>query len=144
MNLSKLSLSQIVNLSLAVFLLLGIAATTYTVNNLRDTEAEAARGGKNATPASIKVDQTDVHFGDSVTFTTSGGKYIHVICYQTLASIVYGTTQPIGTSFLLTPSNVYGNPYNPEWGADCYAYLYSRVNSRSSDFLAFTAFSVAR
>lgn len=45
MNLSKLSLSQLVNLSLAVFLFLGIAATTYTVSQVNNLNAEAAKGG---------------------------------------------------------------------------------------------------
>lgn len=45
MNLSKLSLSQLINLSLAVFLLFGIAVTTYTVNQVNNLNAEAARGG---------------------------------------------------------------------------------------------------
>lgn len=45
MNLSKLSLNQLVNLSLAVFLFLSVAATTYTVNQVNNLNAEAARGG---------------------------------------------------------------------------------------------------
>lgn len=45
MNLSKLSLSQLVNLSLAVFLFFGIAVTTYNINNINSSNAEAAKGG---------------------------------------------------------------------------------------------------
>lgn len=41
----RLSLSQLINLSLATFLLLGVAATTYTVTNLTNLQTEAAKGG---------------------------------------------------------------------------------------------------
>src|SRR3990172_3057504 len=138
MNLSKLSLSQLVNLSLAVFLLLGIAVTTYTVLNLNNYNAEAARRVKTYT---IEIDQADPHFGDTVTFATSGGgRYIEVVCYQTLAAIVYAKTQAVSSSFLLNLENIYGNPYDPDFAADCYAYL--KNNIRKSEFLAMTRFIV--
>lgn len=41
----KISLAQLVNLSLATFLLVGIGATTYAVNNLTTFQSQAARGG---------------------------------------------------------------------------------------------------
>lgn len=139
---NKLSFSQLVNVSLAVFLFLGVAVTSYTVYNLRNTDAEAARGGKTSSPPSVKIDQPAPSFGDSITFTSSGGNYINVVCYQSLAAIVYNSTQAVGSSFLLTGTNVYGTPYNPAWGANCYAYLKSRLRSSNSDALATTAFFV--
>jgi hypothetical protein len=133
----RLSLSQLVNLTLATFLLLGIAATTFTVTNMTGFNADAARRVKTAT---ITLNQTEPHFGDTINFTTTGGgRYVQLVCYQTLAAIVYNQTQAVGTSFVLTPSSLYGEVYNPEWGGDCVAYLKNQTNK--PDFLAITGFT---
>ncbi len=136
MNLPKLSFSQLVNLTLATFLLLGIAATTYSVTNLRDYGADAARGG-GTTTGSIRLNQTEPHLGDYVNFSTSGGRRIALACYQGGLNLVYSADQAVGTSFLLGGTS-------SKWltsGGDalCYAWLYNRDLSRG--FVASTSFT---
>lgn len=109
--------------------------------------ALAARGGKNGgsggggsttpTTASIRLDQSDPHLGDWVTFTTSGGSRIAVACYQGGLNMVYSADQSTGTAFLLGGTS-------SEWRSNggsalCYAWLYSR--SLSNGFLASTSFT---
>lgn len=131
----KITSSQLVNLSLGAFLLLGIAVTSYTVNNLRDSDAEAARGGKNVV-ASITLNQTDPKYGDTVTFTTTGGRNIAVSCFQGgLGDGVYSVAQPVGSSFLLTSPT-----WSPAIAADCWVWLYNRDLSKGA--LAVTRFAV--
>lgn len=137
-NQKSISFSQLANLILAVFLLFGIAATTYTVSSLRDYSSEAARGGKfGGSTASISLDQTYPHLGDTVTFTTSGGRRIALACYQGgLGNMVYSVDQAVGTSFLLS---------SPSWStsgedASCYAWLYNRDLSKGA--LATAIFTV--
>lgn len=135
MNLSKLSISQLVNLSLAVFLLLGIAATTYTVNNLVGFDAEAAKGG---VPASITLDQTEPHLGDFVTFTTTGtGQNVALACYQGTLEVVWTVNQRVGTSFLLGGTS---SIWKDRGGsADCYAYLIGKDMRKVYASTRFTA-----
>ena len=93
----KLSFPQLVNLSLAVFLFLGIAVTSYTVNNLRDSDAEAARGGggkcgsrKNPCPPTCNngtakvslVSNNPVPVGTAPTFQATGyqsGELVYMV-----------------------------------------------------------------
>jgi hypothetical protein len=50
----------------------------------------------------ITLNQTDPHLGDSVTFTTTGGSSIHMLCYQaSIFDTVFTAAQPVGSSFLL-------------------------------------------
>ena len=142
MNLSKLSASQIVNLSLAVFLLLGIAATTYTVKNITDYNAEAAKGGRCGsrrnpcppTTASVKLDQTDTHLGDLVTFTTTGGSWIKIQCHKSISEPMWGAEGPTGTSFVLGGDSSIWKTVGGS--VSCVANLYS--GSSSSTVLATT------
>lgn len=61
-----------------------------------------------AKPQSITIDQTDVHAGDTVTFTSEGGKYVTVACYA--GGLIYAETQKAGASFTVP-------------AGDCYAYI---------------------
>ena len=96
--------------------------------------AEAARGGggkPSGGGASIRLNEADPHLGDWVTFTTSGGSQIHLLCSQGIGNYVYNTVQPVGTAFQLGA--------NSEWqsgSATCYADLYSSNNRK----LASTSF----
>ncbi len=136
MNQPKFNFHTLVNFSLAVFLLVGITATTYSVNTLRDYGAEAARGG-GTTTGSIRINQTEPHLGDYVNFSTSGGRRIALACYQGGLNLVYSADQAVGTSFLLGGTS-------SKWltsGGDalCYAWLYDR--SLSKGFIASTSFT---
>lgn len=86
--------------------------------------SEAARGGKPVSgSANISLNEVDPHLGDTITFTTSGGKLIAVSCFQGgLGNMVYAVEQPVGTSFVLK---------SPTWSstgedATCIAYLYNK------------------
>jgi len=69
----SLSFSQLANLTLAAFLLLGIASTTYSVTSLRSLDSEAARGGPKAgSRYSVSVVPNPVKINESVTITASG------------------------------------------------------------------------
>lgn len=132
----KLSFHQLVNLSLAAFLFLGVAITSYTVYNLRSSDADAARGG-GTTTGSISINQVEPHLGDYITFTTSGGRRIALACYQGGLNMVYSADQAVGTSFLLGGTS-------SKWltsGGDvlCYAWLYDR--NLSKGFIASTSFT---
>ena len=134
MNLSKLTFPQLVNLALAVFLLVGIAATTYSVNNLTSFQSEA----KGKPSSSITLDQTEPHLGDWVTFTTSGrGNRIQVACYSDSGlEVIYGAFQPTGTTFLLGGTD---SAWLSRGGsADCYAWL---VVKDMSKIMAVTRFA---
>ncbi len=135
MQLPKLSFSQLTNLVLATFLIVGIAATTYSVSNLRDYSADAARG---KVASSITLDQTDPHLGDSVTFTTTGsGNRIQVACYGLGLEVIYAADQPTGTAFLLGgTSSIW---LSRGGSADCYAWLVTKNMSRVQASTMFTA-----
>ena len=138
MQLPKISFSQLVNLSLATFLLVGIAATTYSVTSLTTFESQA-RGKPGGSTASIRLDQTDPHLGDSVTFTTSGsGNRIQVACYGLGLEVIYAADQPVGTAFLLGgTSSVW---LSRGGSSDCYAWL---VVKDMTKILASTRFTSA-
>ena len=95
-------------------------------------------GGGGSTTATIVLDQTDPHLGDTVTFTTTGGgSRITVACYQGgIGDMVYSADQAVGTAFLLGGTS-------SEWltndgTALCYAWLYQRSLSKGA--LASTSF----
>jgi hypothetical protein len=105
----------------------------------------AARGGKHGGgqtgggTASIKLDQTDPHLGDSVTFTVNAGGFIQVYCNQGIDAGVYFAEQPVGTAFLLGGTSslwlsLGGN-------AECSANLFAKAGG--TNFLAGTAFLAA-
>ncbi len=83
-NHKRISFFQLTNLALATFLLLGIAATTYSVTNLRDYGADAAKGGtrgkpkpttstcNNGTATVSLVSANPVPVGTAPTFHASG------------------------------------------------------------------------
>ena len=137
MNIPKLSFSQLTNLILATFLLVGLAATTYSVTSLTTFQSDAKGKPGSGTTASISINQIDPHLGDSVTFTTKGGKRVSLACYQGGLNMVYSADQAVGTAFLLGGTN-------STWlatGGDvlCYAWLYERDLSKG--FLASTSFN---
>lgn len=90
---------------------------------------DAGRPGGGGKPsgggASIRLNEADPHLGDWVTFTTSGGSGINVVCYEGGGlNMVYAAYQSVGTAFQLGGTN-------SEWLAmggevDCSAYLYGR------------------
>lgn len=135
-NPKRITFSQLANLTLATFLLVGIAVTTYTVTNLRDYGADAARGG-GTTTGSISLNQTEPHLGDYVTFTTSGGRLINVACYQGGLNMVYSAAQEVGTSFLLGGTSSKWLTNGGE--ALCYAWLYNQNTKKG--FIASTSFT---
>ena len=105
----------------AVTILLGAALAAGPVAAARG----GAHGSGQTTTASIRLNETDPHLGDSVTFTASGGKNINVTCYQGgLGNVVFAVEQPVGTSFLLGGTS-------SQWlslggSATCVAWLYNR------------------
>ena len=127
-------------LVMAALAVMGVAVVTAS-------PALAARGGKNGVgggssnggsggAASIRLDQSDPHLGDWVTFTTSGGSLVNVACYQGGLNLVYAAAQPTGSAFLL------GGP-SSDWlsnGGDaiCWAWLYGKNTKQG--FLASTSF----
>lgn len=124
----KLSLSQLINLSLATFLLLGIAATTYSVTNFTTFQSEAKGKPGGGSTATITLDQADPHLGDTVTFTTSGGKMIELTCYgSSLFDVIYTAYQAPGTAFLLGGTNSIW--LSRGGSAYCSALLYNRLSS---------------
>ncbi len=125
-------------------LLVVAAVAVMSVAVVGASPALAARGGKNGgsttpTTASRRLNQSDPHLGDSVTFTTSGGSRIAVACYQGGLNMVYSADQATGTAFLLGGTS-------SEWVSNggealCYAWLYSK--SLSNGFLASTSFTAS-
>ena len=104
----------------------------------------AAKGGNtgggqtSGGTATITLNQTDPHLGDSVTFTTNGGARIALACYQGgVGNMVYSADQPTGTAFLLGGTSSIWKSVGGD--ALCYAWLYSR--SLSKGFLAVTSFT---
>lgn len=136
-NYKRISFSQLVNLSLAIFLLVGIAATTYSVTTMTTFQSEA-RGKPGGSTSSITLDQADPHLGDSVTFTTTGsGNRIQVACYGLGLEVIYAADQPIGTAFLLGgTSSVW---LSRGGSSDCYAWLVVKNMTKVQASTMFTA-----
>lgn len=91
-------------------------------------------GGGSGGPASISLDQTDTHLGDTITFTTTGGTWIRIQCHKSIFEPMWGAAASSGSSFVLGGSSsiwtsVGGN-------VSCVASLYS--GSRSNTVLATT------
>ncbi len=133
----RISFSQLVNLSLTTFLLVGIAATTYAVNNLTTFQSEA-RGKPGGSTASITLDQPDPHLGDWVTFTTSGsGNRIQLACYGLGLEVIYAADQPVGTAFILGGTR---STWVTRGGSsDCYAWLVVKNMTKVQASTMFTA-----
>ena len=115
----------------AAVLVLGFSAVA--------TTPAMAKGPKPGGTASIKLDQTDPHLGDWVTFTASGGSRISVACYQGgVGDMVYSADQAVGTAFLLGGTT---STWKTTGGsALCYAWLYQRnLSSGASASTSFTA-----
>ena len=100
----KLSFPQLVNLSLAAFLLLGIAVTSYNVNSLREGEAEAARGGgkgKQKYTCNVTLSTTTPTLGSTIVVSGSGfNAYQQVSVIQSGAG--YGMFADANGNFTLT------------------------------------------
>ncbi len=126
-----------------LLLLTAVIASVVVIFILRGrplSEAAKGGGGKPAqSPASIVLNQTNVHLGDTVTFTTSGGSRIALACYQGGLNMVYSADQATGTSFLLGGTSSKWLSSGGE--ALCYAWLYARDLSKG--FLASTSFTAA-
>jgi hypothetical protein len=119
--------------------LVAVVVASATIASVGQTYA--AKGGSHSGgTASIRLNQTDPHLGDWVTFTTSGGSRIAVACYQGgLGNMVYSADQATGTSFLLGGDRSIWKSVGGS--ALCYAWLYQR--SLSNGALAATSFTAA-
>ena len=104
---------------------LAVALTAlFSAAALSAATADAGKpGGKGGSGASISLNETDPHLGDTVTFTTSGGSSITVNCFQGgLGNLVYAARQPTGTAFVLGG----GDSAWQSGPATCVVYLYTR------------------
>ena len=89
--------------------------------------ASAGKPGGSAKPsgggASITLNESDPHLGDTVTFSSSGGSSITINCFQGgLGNLVYAVRQPVGTTFVLGG----GDSAWQSGPASCVVYLYGR------------------
>ena len=115
-------------------ILLASVATVIAVTAMSAVPVDAGKGGGGkggGTTASITLNQTEPHLGDTITFTASGGSRIAVACYQGgIGDMVWSADQPVGTAFLLGGTSSAWTSAGGE--ALCYAWLYSRSLSRGA------------